>query len=125
VNACIGELAKSDGYGMAGPMNNNARILTQCFVSRRHMELFGFFFPEEIINWCCDDWINEVYVGIRMFYPLHSHLCINVGGEPRYEINNDSGFRLRFKKSVEKLRSDTTKISNHYIAKTKEKLNLP
>lgn len=124
VNACIEELVKSDGYGMAGPMNNNTRILTQCFVSRRHMELFGFFFPEEIINWCCDDWINSVYIDVRMFYPLASHYCINVGGEPRYLINNDGGFRMRFKKSVEKLRSDTKKISDRDIIKLKEKLNI-
>lgn len=124
VNACIEKLNKSDGIGMTGPLNNNARILTQSFVSRKHMELFGRYFPEEIINWCCDDWINEVYIGINMFYPLRSHLCINVGGQPRYEINNDSKFNLHFAKSVEKLRSDTNKISSRDIVKAREKLNL-
>ena len=121
-NACIAQLESKNGYGMTGPMNNNSRILTQSFVSRRHMELFGFFFPEEIINWCCDDWINEVYIGINMFYPLHTHLCVNVGGQPRYEINNDSGFRMRFIKSLEKLRRDTNRISGQDIVKAKEKL---
>ena len=52
------------------------------------MELFGYYFPPEIINWFCDDWINEVYRGINHFYPLQKHLCINIGGQPRYDINN-------------------------------------
>ena len=69
VNACIETLKKSNGIGMVGPMNNNAFILTQSFVSRKHMELFGFYFPEEIINWYCDDWINDVYKNINAFFP--------------------------------------------------------
>lgn len=122
VNACIENLQKSDGIGMAGPLNNNTRILTQSFVSRKHMEIFGFYFPEEIINWCCDDWINEVYQKVGKFYPLNSHSCVNVGGEPRYEINNDTSFRLRFAKSLERLRSKTSKISDRDAAKIIEKL---
>lgn len=123
INACIGQLEKTAGYGMTGPINNNARILTQSFVSRRHMELFGFFFPEEIINWCCDDWINEVYIGLNMFYPLYSHLCVNVGGQPRYQINNDPSFHIR-SKSLEQLRSNTNIISSRDIKVASEKLKM-
>lgn len=86
VNDCIDTLKKSNGIGLTGPINNNPRILTQSFVSRKHMELFGYYFPPEIINWFCDDWINEVYKGLRHFYPLISHFCVNVGGAPRYDI---------------------------------------
>jgi len=89
VNDCIDTLQKSNNIGLVGPINNNPRILTQSFVSRKHMELFGYYFPPEIINWFCDDWINNVYKHINRFYPLHNHLCINVGGEPRYAINNE------------------------------------
>jgi len=121
VNACISQLEKMNGYGMTGPINNNARILTQSFVSRRHMELFGFFFPEEIINWCCDDWINEVYIGLNLCYPLYSHLCVNVGGQPRYQINNDPNFDSNL---LKQLRRNTNIISNRDIVKAKEKLNL-
>ena len=109
---------------MTGPINNNARILTQSFVSRRHMEIFGFFFPEEIINWCCDDWINEVYIGLNMFYPLYSHLCINVGGNPRYEINNNPSFMLNYTESVKNLRDNTKKISSRDVTVAAKKLKL-
>jgi hypothetical protein len=88
VNDCIDTLQQSGDIGLVGPINNNPRILTQSFVSRKHMELFGYYFPPEIINWFCDDWINEVYKGINHFYPLQNHLCINIGGNPRYDINN-------------------------------------
>jgi hypothetical protein len=88
VNDCIDTLQQSGNIGLVGPINNNPRILTQSFVSRKHMELFGYYFPPEIINWFCDDWINEVYRGINHFYPLQKHLCINIGGQPRYNINN-------------------------------------
>jgi hypothetical protein len=45
-----------------------------------------------------------------------------VGGEPRYEINNDSGFRMRFSKSLEKLRKNASKIAVRDTAKIIEKL---
>jgi hypothetical protein len=89
INDCIMTLQKSNDIGLVGPINNNPRILTQSFVSRKHMELFGYYFPPEIINWFCDNWINEVYKGINKFYPLDNHLCINIGGSPRYDINNE------------------------------------
>ena len=81
-------LKEHDDIGLAGPINNNSAILTQAFVSRKHMDIFGWFFPEEIINWCCDDWYNHVYRP-NYFYPLRQHFCSNEGGEPRYMINND------------------------------------
>ena len=33
----------NNDLGLAGPINNNNRILTQAFVSRKHMEIFGWF----------------------------------------------------------------------------------
>jgi hypothetical protein len=120
-NDCI--RAIPDGIGMTGPINNNARILTQSFVSRKHMDLFGRYFPEEIINWCCDDWINEVYIRMGRFYPLKEHRCINVGGEPRYEINNNPSFRDRkFADSLAKLRSRSSEIAHRDFAKADQKL---
>ena len=82
INKCIEVLLKSNNIGMTGPINNNNNILTQSFVSRSHMELFGYYFPEEIINWCCDDWINLVYKNLNTLYPLKEHYCANLGGEP-------------------------------------------
>lgn len=96
VNECISTLRLSNDVGMTGPVNNNPKILTQTFVSRKHMEFFGFYFTEELINWYCDDWINGVYKKANKFYPLLNHLCENLGGIPRYNINNDVFFKSQF-----------------------------
>ena len=124
VNECIRVLDSSKGVGMTGPMNNNNRILTQSFVSRRHMELFGHYFPAEIINWCCDDWINNVYKRIGHFHPLSHHYCNNIGGKPRYDVNNDPIFLThKFAERLERLRKETERISERSVAKAQEKLN--
>jgi hypothetical protein len=91
-------LEQHNGIGLTGPMdygrikNNNSRSLpggdrfiqTQSFVSRKHMEIFGFYFPEEIKNWFCDDWITKVYYP-KNFYKIN-HYILNMGGNPRYDI---------------------------------------
>jgi hypothetical protein len=107
VDDCIATLKKHNDIGLSGPINNNNRILTQSFVSRKHMEIMGYFFPTEIINWCCDDWINEVYKP-EHFYPVGAHFCSNDGGEERYAINNDSSFKknpFQYEKKVGHLRN--------------------
>jgi len=113
VNDSINILKDHDNIGLSGPINNNPRILTQAMVSRKHMEIFGFFFPEEIQNWCCDDWYNFVYKP-NYFYPLKQHSCINAGGTPRYVIDNNPTFRLNFNTNLEHLRAFTTKLSNKH-----------
>lgn len=112
VNDCIQTLVMSNNIGMTGPMNNNAHILTQSFVSRKHMETFGYYFPPEILNWCCDDWINLVYSTLKKFYPLKKHLCNNIGGEPRYIINNDNSFieQSLFQNKLINLRNECKQI---------------
>ena len=126
INDSINVLLKNNNIGLAGPINNNNRILTQAFVSRKHMEIFGSFFPEEIKNWCCDDWYNMVYYPMYL-YPLHNHLSINNGGEPRYDIHNNKNFtgtnNITFAKNVQKLREETQKIANIDKLKIEKYLN--
>ena len=129
VNDCIGTLEENNDVGLTGPINNNSRILTQAMVSRKHMEIFGWFFPEEIQNWCCDDWYNWVYQP-DYFYPLKKHFCSNEGGQPRYTINNDKNFRKDMKTYQRKtmnLRRETfelatrhKKLIEYYISKNGE-----
>ena len=90
-NDCVKALAFNNKIGVAGPINNNPRILTQTFVSRKHMEIFGFYFPEIIRNWCCDDWICLVYSPAN-YFPLSKHFCSNNGGAPRYTIDGNPQF---------------------------------
>ena len=117
------EMLKSkNNIGLTGPINNNNRILTQSFVSRKHMEIFGWYFPEEIKNWCCDDWYNMVYYP-NYLYPLHNHFAENMGGQPRYDINNDPNFtgnnmpmgqQKIFSHNVMKLRLETQELANKH-----------
>ena len=97
VNQSIQKLQKNNNLGLTGPLDYdrwmtgpNSRpggarfIQTQSFVSRKHMDIFGFYFPPEIKNWYCDDWMTNIY------YPSHYHFiqCFvkNDGGPPRYEV---------------------------------------
>lgn len=113
VKQSIDALRQNNGIGLSGPLNNNARILTQAMVSRKHMDIFGFFFPEEIINWCCDDWYNLVYQPYH-FFPLYQHLCTNEGGDPRYDINGDPGYMLKLEENTMKLRDDTAAMAERH-----------
>ena len=81
INDSISILEQHNNIGLTGPINNNNYILTQAFVSRKHMEIFGYFFPENIINWGCDDWYNFVYKP-DYFFPLSkkSNLMFDVLG---------------------------------------------
>ena len=108
INDSINILQKNNDIGLTGPINNNHFILTQAFVSRKHMEIFGYFFPENIINWGCDDWYNYVYKP-NYFFPLKQHYCSNEGGEPRYIINKNKSFLKDYKNNVNKLRETTQK----------------
>lgn len=89
INDCIETLQKHNEVGLTGPDNHNGRIFTQSFVSRKHMDIFGEYFPESIVNWGCDDWYNFVYEGYLYKVP---HVCTNEGGAPRYVINHDESF---------------------------------
>ena len=109
----IAALEVAQGIGVSGPINNNNRILTQAMVSRKHMEIFGFFFPDSIINWCCDDWYNWVYQP-NHFYPIQQHFCSNIGGQPRYVIDNNPEFHQSqglLMRRTKELREKTWKLA--------------
>lgn len=112
INDSIKTLQSHNDIGLTGPINNNPRILTQSFVSRKHMDIFGYYMPDEIINWCCDDWYNWVYQP-NYFYPLNNHFASNDGGAPRYAINDDKEFtdRDKFNTKLKELRENTMKIA--------------
>ena len=106
-------MKQNNDIGLTGPINNNNRILTQAFVSRKHMEIFGWFFPEEIINWCCDDWYNLVYKPSH-FFPLSQHFCSNQGGVPRYVIHNNEMFTRDLLNNTTRLRQATADLSEKH-----------
>jgi len=92
---CLKTMEKHYNFGITGPLDwgreqfnivhscSGKFILTQTFVSRKHMEIFGFYFPEEIKNWFCDDWITSVYVVRDKYWKIEKRI-FNKGGDPRY-----------------------------------------
>ena len=77
-------LNKNNNIGITGPYcRKNKKILTQMLIHRTHLDIFGFIYPEEIENWYCDDWINNIYE--KNPIPSHYELC-NTGGAERYNI---------------------------------------
>ena len=87
----INSLVSNDNIGVTGPpCTVHNIILTQSFVSRKHMDIFGFYFPEDdIVNQYCDDWINMIYFPSHRFYlrKTLTNMCVAMDrGEDRYEI---------------------------------------
>jgi hypothetical protein len=92
-HACVEQLKKQRNIGVVGPNTNHVSLLTQTMVSRKHMDIFGVYFPEKIWNWCCDDWICEVY-SPHYKKRINEQYCKNAGGKRRYNINGDEHFRI-------------------------------
>jgi hypothetical protein len=114
INDSIKKLIDNNNVGISGPVNNNHFILTQAMFSRKHMEIFGWLFPEEILNWCCDDWYNHVYRP-NLFYPLAQHFCSNDGGIPRYDINGNPNFGMNGMQNTIALRRYAEEFSRQHI----------
>ena len=121
INESIKTLQQHDHIGVTGPrvLTQCYELLTQSFVSRKHMEIFGYYFPPEIINWFCDDWINLVYKRLSRFFPLEKYHCENKGGPERYIYDkNKDKLRSHCNSIVER---DLKRICNHeYIATLKK-----
>jgi len=87
IKECILELQSDNNIGVSGlqNINGNIKIITQPFVHKTHIDIFGYFYPEEIINWYCDDWINEIYSKNR--YIINNiFTSSNNGIEERYNV---------------------------------------
>lgn len=129
VNESIAKLKEHNDVGLTGPIDldrwncgvhtrpgSDRFIQTQSFVSRKHMELFGYYFPPDIKNWYCDDWMTKVYYP-DYFYLIHNFIK-NTGGEPRYEVigSLDKHCPIR-KKCFELIEEDKKKLNINMIQK--------
>ena len=100
----IEKLKNKNNIGVSGPytINGNRKILTQSFVSRKHMDIFGFYFPEEIKNWYVDDWMSEIYKP-DYFSPISNNKIKNSGGNVRYVVKKDYNWKkfvILYKKNL-------------------------
>jgi len=91
------QLKKNNNIGFSSGFSNNTQIPTQFLVHKTHYEIFGFFYPEEIPNWGCDNWLHDVYPAKYRNWTKSIPL-LNVGGSPRYQIT----FSEKFVKAVVK-----------------------
>lgn len=109
--AMITELNLHNNFGVVGPqnVNGNTKILTQSGVSRKHYELFQYYFPPEIKNSHCDDWINMIY-SPKYLYILKDYTISNMSGQrPRYRID------LGWRSSLNILVNNSKKMIETYI----------
>ena len=49
-------------------------------------EIFGFYYPPEIKNWGCDDWIGDIYEVHNLKHSIPQRI-IYFGGKPRYNVD--------------------------------------
>ena len=79
------------GFGDMGRLyfDREDRLLTQSFVHRTHYDIFGYYYPKEIMNWGIDDWITEIYGALNLSFYSPIHSIANKGGEPRYDVVNE------------------------------------
>lgn len=78
--------AKGD-FGVVGPNDRmwDCRLLTQSFVSRRHYEIFRWYFPIEIKDWYSDNWVSQVY-GAEHTQCLKALFIRNGASSTRYNV---------------------------------------
>lgn len=62
INTFIDYFKKNDLLCLGWAIDeSNQVIATHPFVHKKHVELLGYFYPKEIKNWRCDNWISYVY----------------------------------------------------------------
>ena len=126
VNNCIAKLQNKHNIGLTGPLDIDRWntgphcrpggprfIQTQSFVSRKHMEIFGFYFPPQIKNWYCDDWMTHVYYP-GLFHQIPNFVK-NSGGPPRYQIVGSLKPNCPIRKKCFDLVSKHRSILNNYL----------
>lgn len=85
----INKLKKNQNIGWSAGWSNNNQIPTQFLVHITHYNIFGFFYPPQIHNYFCDDFMYGIYPPKYRIW-LKSFPLLNLGGEPRYEPLDDS-----------------------------------
>tara|TARA_R110002110_G_scaffold186407_3_gene393540 strand:- start:239 stop:958 length:720 start_codon:yes stop_codon:yes gene_type:complete len=112
LNHSIASLHNNQDIGVSSPVDiGNQRILTQSVVSREHMKIFGYYYPEELTNWFCDDWITNVYSDTFIFRTQTA--LQNLGGKPRYIPNEDKELCEELvKRDIVKLKDYINKLCN-------------
>ncbi len=81
----IKKLKNNNNIGYSAGWSNNDEIPTQFVIHKTHIDIFGYIYPPTIKNWGCDNWMAELY-GEKYGNWLKDYKLLNVGGEPRYDV---------------------------------------
>lgn len=108
----IEKLVNNNYIGCSGPWSENTSVLTQCLVHKTHYKIFNFIYPQQLQNWGCDNWINDIYKPDN-FFPLSNDLYFasNAGGIERYS------FDINWQKKYYEIVDIDKKILNLYLQK--------
>ena len=83
LNLCIYHLILNIDLGVSTPQDiGNPQLMTQSVVSRKHYEIFNYYYPPELKSWFCDNWITDLYKHSLGVIPRCT--LENKGGKPRY-----------------------------------------
>jgi len=91
----IEKLKENNDIGVVGlsdagrrQFNPTDSLLTQTMVSKKHYDIFSFYFPPELISWFSDNWIGDIYELYERKFIVNQRI-INCGGDPRYDVPQD------------------------------------
>lgn len=90
-----------DNIGFSAGWSNNDNIPTQFLINKKHIEIFNWVYPPLLKNWFCDDFMYNIYPYKYRYWDKDVKL-LNVGGEPRYNPNNDKNLCDRLLKRYKK-----------------------
>lgn len=110
----ISKLNDHDNIGIIGPCNmlnyqqrvthGRPFVIENAFISRRHLDMFGYLFHPLIKNWYCDDWLTRIY---DSFYSeiQTDILCKNTVVDIRYRIDSNINVTQLIKEGLTHLNS--------------------
>ena len=86
ITMAVNALSKMNNIGVVGPktLRGKREILTLDFTHRTHIDIFGFYYPYELKNWCVDDEITYIY-GARTV-TLDKWVALHVVNPTRYDV---------------------------------------
>jgi len=125
VNCAMDKLDCHNGLGVVGltdqgrkERNQQDNLLTQTMVTKKHYEIFGFYFPYNLPSWASDNWIGDLYYKSKLKFII-PHRLYNLGGEPRYTvpqdyIDNYKKSMIEYKYHIKKFISDNELYSVYY-----------
>jgi len=118
----IRKLEAHSNIGVVGPCflpnyyarvrNGKPPVIENSFVHRTHMDIFGYYFYPEILNWFCDDWITRIYC------PFFSEIqvdidCQNTIVDVRYAIRQCKEIDTYVKEGIQRILSYIDRTSTN------------